>query len=159
MIRAFHPDDLPALDALRAASFAPVFAGFRAALGARVADVALARAEAEQAELLAELAASDTHDLLVSLGRDGTPSGFVALRCDRAKGLGEITLMAVSPAAQGAGVGRTLTEAALERMRAAGMRAACVGTGGDAAHAPARALYAAAGFQAAIPSLSLYRAL
>jgi len=157
MIRAFHPDDLPALDALRAASFAPVFAGFRAALGARVADVALARAEAEQAELLAELAASDTHDLLVSLGRDGTPSGFVALRCDRAKGLGEITLMAVSP--QGAGVGRTLTEAALERMRAAGMRAACVGTGGDAAHAPARALYAAAGFQAAIPSLSLYRAL
>ncbi|MCC5964096.1 MAG: GNAT family N-acetyltransferase [Rhodobacteraceae bacterium] len=159
MIRAFHPDDLPALDALRAASFAPVLAGFRAALGARVADVALAQAEAEQAALLADLAASDDHTLLVSTGADGAPTGFVALRCDRASGLGEIVLMAVAPTAQGAGLGRALTEAALERMRAVGMRAACVGTGGDAAHAPARALYSAAGFQAVIPSMTLYRAL
>jgi len=49
--------------------------------------------------------------------------------------------------------------AALERMRAQGMRYARVRTGLDEAHAPARRAYTKAGFDIAIPSVEYYRSL
>lgn len=85
--RSHLAGDLPALQEIRAAAFAPVFAGLRAAPGERVAGVAL------------------------------------------------------------------------DRFRAEGLRAAVVGVGGDAAHAPARRTCGRAGFPAAIASLHLYREL
>jgi GNAT superfamily N-acetyltransferase len=157
IVRDHLPEDLPRLQEIRAAAFAPVFAGFRAALGAEIAAVALKDAEAGQAALLAGLAEGADHMLLVAA--EPAPLGFAGLRLDRAAGLGEIVLMAVDPGAQGRGVGRRLVAAALARFRAEGFRAAMVGAGGDAARAPARRVYAAAGFAAAIPSVHLYRAL
>ena len=54
-IRDYAPADLPALQIVRAAAFAPVFAAFRAIVGAEIAAAALASAEAEQAGLLQSL--------------------------------------------------------------------------------------------------------
>ena len=44
-------------------------------------------------------------------------------------------------------------------MREAGVRVATVGTGGDAAHAPARRAYEKAGFGPYLPSIYMYKAL
>ena len=54
-LRSFAAGDLPALQAIRAAAFAPVFASFRAAVGPGIAAAAFAEAEAEQATLLDSL--------------------------------------------------------------------------------------------------------
>ena len=70
--------------------------------------------------------------------------GFVAVLIDSASG--EIDLIAVDPAAQRRGLGRALTDHAVQQLRDAGCSLAIVATGGDPGHAPARALYQAAGF-------------
>jgi ribosomal protein S18 acetylase RimI-like enzyme len=76
---------------------------------------------------------------------DGGVVGFTAV--DLPEGVeGEIYMVAVDPDAQGAGVGTQLTMAAVNEIRKAGKRAAVVETGGDSAHAPARATYHKAGF-------------
>jgi GNAT superfamily N-acetyltransferase len=54
--------------------------------------------------------------------------------------------LAVDPAHQRRGVGLALTDHATEWLRAAGMKVAAVGTGGDAGHAPAGKLYERSGY-------------
>jgi GNAT superfamily N-acetyltransferase len=156
-IRAYEPADFDRLDAIRAAAFAPIFAAFRALLGADIAAIALRTAEIEQRALLESLCAGAAH---VFVAVDAARIiGFVCVTLDRAQGVGEIALDAVAPEAAGRGAGSALIAHALAFMRAEGMRAAVVGVGGDASHAPARRAYGKAGFHAGIPSLHLYRAL
>jgi GNAT superfamily N-acetyltransferase len=151
--------DLPALEAIRAAAFAPVFAGFRAQLGAALYELAQAPSDRAQGALLAGLLAPDSGWELWLAEAGGAALGFVALRADPASAVGELGLNAVHPDHAGRGLGTALYAHALERLRAAGMRAAAVATGGDAAHAPARRAYAKAGFDAAIPGTWMCRLL
>jgi ribosomal protein S18 acetylase RimI-like enzyme len=78
---------------------------------------------------------------------DGGVAGFVATT-RREDDLGEIHMIAVAPDQQRRGVGRTLTRAALEQLRAGGFATAMVETGGDPGHEPARQLYEDSGFTA-----------
>jgi hypothetical protein len=48
---------------------------------------------------------------------------------------------------------------ALEDLKARGAEIACVGTGGDEAHEPARSAYASVGFDKAIPGMFLFKVL
>jgi GNAT superfamily N-acetyltransferase len=57
------------------------------------------------------------------------------------------------------GLGTAMYVYALDIMRAQGMIAASVGTGGDPSHAPARCAYKKAGFARAVQSVYLYRTL
>lgn len=157
-VRPFTAADLPAMQAVRAAAFAPVFRSFRDIVGPQVAAVALARAEEEQAALLERLCAPDSGQAVLVAERDGAVVGFVAFSVDAA-GLGEVVLIAVHPDHAGRGTGGAMLEAALERMRALGARAATVGVGGDESHAAARRAYRKAGFGPGIPSVHLYRML
>jgi ribosomal protein S18 acetylase RimI-like enzyme len=59
--------------------------------------------------------------------------------------MGMIDIVGVDPAYQRRGIGSRLTDVALEHMRSRGMDIAVVETGGDPAHAPARAAYDATG--------------
>ena len=159
VIRAFEASDLDELQRIRAAAFAPVFAGFRAAVGEAIHAAALADSDAEQAALLDTICdPASGHRVLVATLGDGI-AGFVAYALDEAKRVGEVVLTAVDPAHAGRGLGTLLVSRALDAMREAGMAAATVGVGGDEAHAPARAAYAKAGFGPAIPSLWMYRLL
>ena len=135
-IRAYAPDDLATLHAIRAAAFAPVFASFRDIVGPEIATLGLATAEEEQAELLDAIAKPDS-----------------------APGIGEITLNAVHPHYGGNGVGTALYDHALAALKAAGMQLATVGAGGDPSHAPARRAYEKAGFSVNLPSIYMYRRL
>lgn len=158
-VRPFAEDDLPALQRIRAAAFAPVFASFRALLGQSIADSALAGAEAEQAALLDALCDAHPDRVVLVALCDGMPVGFAAVIVDPANGVGELGLNAVDPAYQRQGIATTLHARALDVMRERGMRVAFVGAGADDSHAPALAAYRKAGFGPAIPSQALYRLL
>jgi GNAT superfamily N-acetyltransferase len=70
----------------------------------------------------------------------------------------ELSLLAVHPDYQNDGIGTELNIAALQKMKAAGMRLAVVGTGGDEGHAPARSSYEKAGYRP-LPLVRYYQDL
>lgn len=158
-IRRFESGDLPALQEIRRAAFAPVFLSFREMVGDEIAAIAFASADEEQAGLLDQIcAAGSGHEILViTLGSE--PVGFVSFTIDREKRIGEIGLNAVDPAHAGKGIGSWMYERVLARMKELGMAVATVGTGADPSHEAARRAYEKAGFGPAIPSLHYYRQL
>ena len=158
-IRPVAAGDLPALQTVRAATFAPVFASFRKIVGPEVAAVALAGLESEQAALLADICADAARHHPHAAVIDGRIVGFVSFTSDAARRIGEIGLTAVHPDYAGKGVGTAMIEFALDRLRTLGAAVVEVGTGGDPSHAAARRAYEKAGFAAAIPSVHMYRML
>jgi predicted N-acetyltransferase YhbS len=158
-IRPFRPGDLPAMRRVREAAFGPVFRSFRGIVGAEIAAIAFARADAEQAELLDGICAAGSghHVLVAAIG--GEIVGFVSFTVDADQRTGEIGLNAVRLERAGRGVGAALYGHALARMKGLGAALATVSTGGDPSHAPARRAYEKAGFGAALPSVHLYKLL
>ena len=78
---------------------------------------------------------------------DRTIAGFVAIELHHPeRSMGEISMLAVDPDHQGGGIGTALTEFALDRLEAAGMKVAMVETGGDPGHAAARRTYEKVGY-------------
>ena len=152
-------DDLPRLDEVRQAAFAPVFASFRSILGEDIYNLAQAREDEAQGALLASLLAPASCWEVYVADRTGVVVGFVSLRLHLDTQVGEIGLNAVHPAYAGKGIGTAMYEFAITRMKEAGMRVATVATGGDASHAPARRAYEKAGFTVQIPSVWLCRKL
>lgn len=152
-------DALPRLDEIRAAAFAPVFASFRSILGDDIYSLAQAHEDAAQPGLLASLLEAGSVWEVYAARVDGVVVGFVSVRLDRERELGEIGLNAVHPDWGGRGIGTAMYSHALARMREAGMKVATVGTGGDPSHAPARRAYAKAGFDVEIPSVWMCRKL
>ena len=158
-LRPFEPGDLAALQRIRAAAFAPVFASFRAIVGAEIAALGLAAAEEEQAKHLDEICAGGSGTHVFAVLASGEIAGFVSFTVDAAARSGEIGLNAVHPAFAGRGIGTWMYGEALARMKALGAAVASVGTGGDSSHAAARRAYQKAGFGPGIPSVHLYRLL
>lgn len=152
-------EDLPRLEEIRRAAFAPVFASFRSLLGNELYALSQARDDDAQAALLASLLAPGSGWEVHVAEASGVVAGFVAVRFDRERQAGEIGLNAVHPVHAGQGIGTAMYNFAVERMKAEGMRVATVGTGGDESHAPARRAYAKAGFTRQIPSVWMCRKL
>lgn len=139
--------------ALRA--WAPVHASIADVLGAGLNHRVYPDWAASQATDVRDACADP--DVQVFVATDGSEVlGFVAIRVDAAGGSGEVDMIAVDPRRQRRGVGRGLAERALKVMREQGCTLVHVATGGDAGHAPARALYDAAGFTA-LPLVRYYR--
>lgn len=158
-LRPAGADDLPCLQRIRAAAFAPVFASFRAMLGDALYEAVQAREDRAQAELLGELVTPGSEWELYVTEVAGAVVGFVAVRLDAQTRVGEIGLNAVHPDHAGQGIGTAMYRFALRRMKEVGMTAATVATGGDPSHAPARRAYEKAGFAARIPSVWMCRLL
>ncbi len=75
---------------------------------------------------------------------DGCVVGFITFEL---KGeTGEVVLLAVHPEFQKRGIATRLNQAALDAMKAAGMKMAVAETGGDDGHAAARKAYEKAGY-------------
>jgi ribosomal protein S18 acetylase RimI-like enzyme len=159
VLRPAGTDDLPRLEEVRQAAFAPVFASFRAMLGEDIYHLAQAREDEAQGALLASLLAPASRWEVYVAAREGVVVGFVAVQLNLETQVGEIGLNAVHPAYAGKGIGTAMYNFALTRMQEAGMRVATVATGGDASHAPARRAYEKAGFTVHIPSVWLCRKL
>jgi ribosomal protein S18 acetylase RimI-like enzyme len=159
VMRPVRADDQPYLDGVRQAAFAPVFASFRAILGDDIYDLAQAREDEAQGELLVSLLAPESGWEVYAAEMAGTIVGFVSFQLNYDTHVGEIGLNAVHPNHAGKGVGTAMYDFAIARMKEAGMRVATVATGGDPSHAPARRAYEKAGFTVQIPSVWLCRKL
>lgn len=157
--RKVQPSDLARLDQIRRAAFAPIFDGFHAMVGEDIAAVALVHEEDDQRRDFADMCAGSEDNQVYVACTGGQIVGFVTVMLDPERSMGEIGVNAVDPAHGNRGIGTSMFTFALERMREAGMKAAYVGTGSDAGHAPARAAYAKAGFAKSIPGVHLYRTL
>ncbi|HWT24743.1 MAG TPA: GNAT family N-acetyltransferase [Solirubrobacteraceae bacterium] len=156
-IRSLEAGDLDAVVALSLRAWAPVFASLEAALGSEVYGRMFP--DWRTAQAAAVRATCTEHDAWVAVAGD-RPVGFVAVGLvdEDAARAGEIHMIAVDPAHQGAGAGAALMERALAHIEAQGVALAVVATGGDAGHAPARALYERLGFRP-LPLVRYYRAL
>jgi GNAT superfamily N-acetyltransferase len=104
--------------------------------------------EAVQAEAVRATCTSEERAVFVAVA-DDRPVGFAAVALDAFhEGMGGVDMIAVDPAYQRRGIARRLMERSVEHLRARGMDIAVVETGGDAGHAPARALYESLGYTA-----------
>lgn len=159
VIRPAGTGDLPQLDAVRQAAFAPIFASFRSILGEDIYDVAQAPEDQAQGELLTSSLTSESGWQVYAAEINRTIVGFVSIQIDRGTQVGEIGLNAVHPEHASKGIGTAMYDFAIARMKEAGMKVATVGTGGDPSHAPARRAYEKAGFTVQIPSVWLCQKL
>jgi ribosomal protein S18 acetylase RimI-like enzyme len=145
-IREFREDDLDALVEFSLRAWAPVFEAVREVLGEEIFRRLHPDWRTGQAETVRSSCLNDERDVFVALA-DGRPVGFVAIALDAFhERMGVIDIIGVDPDYQRREIGSRLTEYAAEHMQRCGMDIAVVETGGDPGHAPARALYEAAGF-------------
>jgi ribosomal protein S18 acetylase RimI-like enzyme len=142
-VRAIEPGDVDAVVGFSVQAWEPVFQSFQQLLGPRLFARFYPEWQRQQADDVR--AAIETNPTWVGVC-DGAVAGFVNVKFDEAESSGEIYMIAVDPSFQRRGVAGTLTEHALDEMRARGLTLATVGTGADPGHAPARRTYEAAGF-------------
>ena len=158
-LRPLQEGDLPYLLEIAIAAWEPIYASTRTMLGAELFEAVWPDWRADKSGQI-EAACRAEHGARVLVAElDGRPVAFASFYLDPEKGIGTIGNNAVHPGQQGAGLGARMVEAALEQMRAAGLRCVKVTTGGDAAHAPARRMYEKASFTRGVPSVTYYQEL
>jgi len=143
-IRSFAESDVAQIVELSLLAWEPVFESFEKVLGPRVFSILYPDWRKSQREGVegACRATEKYHTLVAEL--DGRVVGFIAYEL---KGkTGEVVLLAVHPEYQRRGIATRLNQAALDAMKAAGMKMAVVETGGEEGHAPARRVYEKAGY-------------
>jgi ribosomal protein S18 acetylase RimI-like enzyme len=146
-IRPFADSDLPTLIELTIETFRPFYEDYvHPLLGDDVFRHQHGHWEQDYREEVPTLhdPSSGRHVAVAEV--DGSLAGYVAWRPDARPRSGQISLLAVSPAYRRASVGRALCEHALAAMKADGIEVVGIGTGDDAFHAGARALYESLGF-------------
>lgn len=126
-------------------AWTPVFASIEQAMGTEIFRRQHPDWREDQRRAVEEACAKEGQVWVAEL--DAGVVGFVAVELDSHEdNLGEISMLAVGPDYQGGGIGTSLTEFALDRLRDAGMTVAMVETGGDPGHAAARRTYEKAGY-------------
>ncbi|HEX8627891.1 MAG TPA: GNAT family N-acetyltransferase [Catenuloplanes sp.] len=160
-IRALTPADVDPVVEFSLRAWAPVFQSFETVLGRRIYAHIYPDWLASQARAVAGVCRDEAISVWVAV-QDGRPVGFVAVvfhdEAHSEPDSGEIEMLAVDPEFQRRGIADALISFAVDRMRAAGVRLAVIGTGGDPGHAPARRAYERAGFTP-LPLVRYYRAL
>lgn len=146
-IRPFVSSDLDPLIALTIETFRPFYEGYvRPLLGEQLFEHQHGQWQQDyrdEVPTLHEPAAGRR----VAVAQTGDElAGYVAWKTGEKPHHGEISLLAVSAEHRGHHVGRQLCVHAIEAMRADGVHVVGIGTGDDAFHAAARALYESLGF-------------
>ncbi|MEO1095140.1 MAG: GNAT family N-acetyltransferase [Cyanobacteria bacterium J06638_28] len=146
-IHSYEPHHLEAVVQLSLRAWAPVFESIQNVLNAEVYGTFYPEGwRVSQQKAVEAVCGADDTPVWVAVDADAVV-GFVAVKLDAASSMGELSMIAVDPDAQGGGIGTALTEFALTWMKEAGMAIAMVETGGDPGHAPARQTYEKVGFE------------
>lgn len=143
-IRDFHPDDADAVVELALEAWEPVFDSMAETVGPEIFRHLFTENWRRYQEADIRRALS-TYGVSVAISTDEVV-GYVAVDLPTGEPHGGIYMIAVAPEQQGRGIGKALTEHAVDQIRAAGRALAMVETGGDPGHAAARATYEKAGF-------------
>lgn len=143
-IRPLAGDDVEQIVELSLLAWEPAFESMEKALGSRIFHLIWSDWKKSQAEGVAGACrAADKYHILVA-DLDGRVVGFVAYEL---KGeTGEVVLLAVHPECQRRGIATLLNQAALDAMKAAGVKMAVAETGGEDGHAAARRAYEKVGY-------------
>jgi GNAT superfamily N-acetyltransferase len=157
-IRLFDSRDFDRVHQVCVAAFTSVHEGFEQALGREIFAREYPGWQARYADDIRALIADPNIQLHV-VEDAGVIVGFVTTRIDPARKVGELGLNGIDPAHQGKGIGKEMYAFALRNLKERGADYVYVGTGADAAHAPARAAYEAVGFDRSIPVVYYYRKL
>jgi ribosomal protein S18 acetylase RimI-like enzyme len=156
-IRPFINKDLDDIVQLSLLAWEPVFISFRQILGPKIYPLLYPDWRKSQAEVVEQICTDQENHVLVA-EVDGNVAGFLAYELREKDATGQVQLLAVHPKYQNHGIGTELNTIALQKMKAAGMKLAEVGTGGDEGHAPARRSYEKAGYTA-IPLVRYHKDL
>jgi ribosomal protein S18 acetylase RimI-like enzyme len=144
--RSARETDIPDFRRIASDAWAPIFDGFREAMGD---ELWAAQREGDPREAKADQVESqfrNAPDRFFVAEIDGKVIGFCTFRLSET-GLGEIGNNAIDPACQGRGLGTAMHAECLRRLREAGMTHAKVTTGDDDGHAAARHAYEKLGFR------------
>lgn len=147
-VRPLRPEDHPAVLALTIATFGPFYEeSFRPLVGEVVFHNRHGGWREDYARHVAGLVDPEHgKHAAVAVTADGSIAGYVAWVVEADARHGEIDILAVAEEHRRDGLGRTLAEHAIADAKRQGAEVVSIGTGGDAFHAPARALYEALGF-------------
>lgn len=158
-IRPLEPADLDSVLELSVAAWQPVFDSFANILGPSIFGHLYAPdGPTNQRESVRGVCSDENVDAFVVVAEDGGVGGFAALAYDTKASMGVVEMIAVRPDYQRRGYARVLMEFAIDRFQSRGLALVNVGTGGDPAHGPARALYEAVGFTG-LPLMNYYMAI
>ncbi|WP_372346153.1 GNAT family N-acetyltransferase [Streptomyces sp. KL116D] len=142
LIRAYTPHDLTPLTDLTVETFRPFYEdSFRPLVGETVFAVQHGNWRDDYRTQVAGLHAPERHAHVAVALVDDAIAGYLAWTVDPAGRKGTVVLLAVADGHRRQHVGTGLCEHAFAHMRERGAEAVEIGTGGDAFHAPARALY------------------
>lgn len=158
-MRPYQKADYARVLEICVAAFEPIHSGFEDALGRRIFKLQYEDWREQYAATLGGISPRDRDRKVHVVELDGAVVGFIFTTLDAKRNTGEIGLNAVDPKLHRRGIGRAMYEFALNDLKERGAEIACVGTGGDAAHAPARRAYQAIGFDKALPGLHLFKVL
>ena len=158
-IRPYEAPDYERVLDICVSAFTPVYQGFEKALGNEIFSHRYHDWQEQYADYLGKVSDAGPAVKVYVVADEDALVAFIFTIMDHERKIGEIGLNAVDPAHQGRGVGKMMYEFALEDLKKRGAEIAYVGTGGDEAHAPARAVYKAVGFDKAIPSTHFFRKL
>jgi ribosomal protein S18 acetylase RimI-like enzyme len=146
-IRPFEDADLPALIDLTVETFRPFYEGYvRPLLGEEVFHQQHGEWVQDYHDELPTLHNPTVESFVAVSVIDESLVGFVSWRISGKPHHGEIRLLAVSTEHRRRGLGHQLCDHATTRMKDAGVEVVGIGTGDDAFHAQARALYEDLGF-------------
>lgn len=159
VIRPYGDADYQRVLEVCIAAFEPIHKGFETVLGPRIFALQYGDWKEQYAKTLSRISTRNRKCKVYVAELDGEIAGFVFVLLDKDRKCGEIGLNAVDPQYQGQGIATAMYQFALDDLKRRGAEIACVGTGGDAAHAPARRAYDAAGFDRAIHGLYLFKEL
>ncbi|MFJ2979808.1 GNAT family N-acetyltransferase [Curtobacterium sp. NPDC087082] len=144
-IRACTPDDLPTLTELTIETFRPLLAGDLVRLRPEVTAHDHAHWEDDYRHEVPALL-DPAEDRFITLAEDDDgPLGYVGWHVTNGAS-GRLEMVAVHPRARRRGVARALCTTVLRELGERGVEVVHIGTGGDAFHAAARALYESLGF-------------
>jgi len=154
--REFESADLDVILDIAVAAWQPVFESTRDIVGDEIFDIAYPTPDdSKRAQITMASQSDDPREIWIA-ELDNEIVGFIVVHMYHDRRVAEIGNNAVKPGLQHRGIGATMYEFVLDRMRQAGMKAAVVTTGGDEAHAPARRAYEKVGFSGAVPSVEYH---
>lgn len=146
-IRPFADHDLPNVIDLTIETFRPFYEGYvHSLLGDEIFRLQHGNREQDYRDDIPTLDNAALGRFVAVCESDGTIAGFVSWRLKDTPNHGQIYLLAVAASQRRKTVGFRLCTYAIERMRLAGVEVVEIGTGDDAFHAAARALYEGLGF-------------
>jgi ribosomal protein S18 acetylase RimI-like enzyme len=145
LIRNCTTSDIPALIDLTIATFRPLFTGSLIDLRPEVTEHDHGRWEDDYRAEVPSLFAPEEDRFITLAEEDGQVLGYVGWNVTN-KTSGRLEMVAVHPDARRQGVARLLCTSVITRLQQRGVTVVHIGTGGDAFHAPARALYESLGF-------------